>query len=149
MRFIIIIFLITVSMYSCKQIQDNKLDTDLINNPVSADAKIDTDKLPLIVFDTLEHDFGNINEGDQATFEFKFKNLGKGSLLITEVHATCGCTTPYYPKNIIKPEEGDVIKVIYNSTGRPGKFSKGITVTANTYPNTTKLKISGTVIPKP
>jgi hypothetical protein len=38
--------------------------------------------------------------------------------------------------------------VSYDSEGRPGTFRKGITVTSNTYPNTTRLTIAGTVKPK-
>lgn len=109
----------------------------------------DSARMPIIVFDTLEHHFGEISEGDVASFDFRFTNKGKGNLLISEVKATCGCTTPYYPKDIIRPGESEVIKVSYDSKGRPGVFKKGVTVTSNTYPNTTKIIISGNVVPKP
>jgi hypothetical protein len=143
-----ILFFIIVIITACNTSDNKKLNTDLINNPNSADAIIDTTKLPIIVFDTLAHDFGDIKEGEKVDFDFNFINNGKGSLLLTDVHASCGCTTPFYPKNIIKPGEKEKIKVQYNSEGRPGKFTKGITVTANTFPNVTKLRISGNVIPK-
>lgn len=134
------LFLILLVLFSCKP-QDEKntknlLSGEMINNPAQ------------ILFDTLSHDFGNINEGDKPAYEFKFKNISKNPLVITEVHASCGCTTPFWPKDIIKPSESNEIKVEYDSEGRPGKFKKSITVTANTQPNITTLSISGEVIPK-
>lgn len=134
------LFLILLVLFSCKP-QDEKntknlLSGEMINNPAQ------------ILFDTLSHDFGNINEGDKPSYEFKFKNISKNPLVITEVHASCGCTTPFWPKDIIKPSESNEIKVEYDSEGRPGKFKKSITVTANTQPNITTLSISGEVIPK-
>jgi hypothetical protein len=127
-----------------------QLDTDLIHNPSTGDANAKTDyiSLPVIAFDTLEHDFGKINEGDKATFEFKFKNTGKGGLLISDVAASCGCTTPYFPKNVIMPGKGDAVKVVFDSNKRPGSFVKTVTVTSNTYPNQVRLIIRGTVIAK-
>ena len=144
-RYFLFIVASALTLASC----NNNNDASLIHNPASDKPMTaeDSARMPIIAFDTLEHNFGEIKEGDEATYEFKFKNNGKGNLLITEVHATCGCTTPYYPKNIIKPGESDAIKVVYNSKGRPGIFNKGVTVTSNTYPNTTKLTIRGTVKP--
>jgi len=137
------------SFIACHQKTDDGTDTSLIFNPASHNAMTaeDSARMPILVFDTLEHHFGEIKEGDLATYDFKFTNKGKGNLLITEVHASCGCTTPYYPKNIIKPGQSDTIKIEYNSKGRPGMFRKGVTVTSNTYPNTTKLTIAGSVKP--
>ena len=125
-------------------------DTDLINNPASTKPMTaeDSARMPIIAFDTLAHDFGEIAEGDVPAYEFRFTNTGKSNLLISNVTATCGCTTPYYPKDIIRPGQGDVIKVTYDSKGRPGTFRKGVVVNANTYPSSTRLVISGTVIPK-
>ncbi len=133
---------------SCNNSGNNDdVTTEIVNNPSSADQPVpDPSKLPILAFDTLMHDFGDVPEGDKVEFEFKFKNTGKNNLLITNVAASCGCTTPYYPKNIIKPGDGDVIKIVYDSKGRPGKFNKNVTVTANTYPNTMQLHISGNVI---
>lgn len=137
-----------LTLFGCKSNNENGLNTDLIYNPGKPMNAEDSARMPIITFDTLQHHFGEITEGDVVSFDFKFSNLGKGNLLISEVKATCGCTTPYYPKDVIKPGESEVIKVSYDSHGRPGAFRKGVTVTSNTYPNTTKLIISGTVIPK-
>lgn len=125
-------------------------DTDIIKNPASTKplTAADSAKMPIIAFDTLYHDFGEITEGDVPAYEFKFTNKGKTNLLISSVNATCGCTTPYWPEEMIKPGQSDKIKVTYDSKGREGQFRKGIIINANTYPSVTRLTISGTVIKK-
>ena len=125
----------------------NTLSGDIIKNPNTLEGD-NNQKLPEITFETLEHDFGKIIEGDKVDYDFKFTNTGEAPLIISEVKASCGCTTPSWPKGVIKPGESDIIKVVYNSKGHPGTFSKGIVVTSNTYPNQIVLKISGVVFKK-
>jgi hypothetical protein len=52
------------------------------------------DNEPVIVFDTLIHDFGTIIEGESVVCYFDYRNGGGGELIITSVEASCGCTTP-------------------------------------------------------
>jgi hypothetical protein len=150
-HFLLLIFVLTCLLFSCKQEEkksaptnQNSLNGDIIKNPNTLEGN-NTQKLPEITFETLEHDFGKITEGDKVEYDFKFTNTGEAPLIISEVSASCGCTTPSWPKGVIKMNESDIIKVVYNSKGRPGTFSKGIVVTSNTYPNQTILKISGVV----
>ncbi len=51
-----------------------------------------------LVFETSSHSFGNIIEGQIATYEFKFTNTGTEPLELTNVRASCGCTTPKWPR---------------------------------------------------
>jgi hypothetical protein len=125
----------------------NALNGDIVKNPNTLEGN-NAEKLPELTFETLDHDFGKVTEGEKVEYDFKFTNTGEAPLIISEVKASCGCTTPFWPKGVIKPSGSDVIKVVYNSTGRPGQFSKGIVVTSNTYPNQTILKISGVVFSK-
>lgn len=102
-----------------------------------------------IKFEETVHDFGNIREdGGAVTYEFKFINEGKDPLKITNATAQCGCTRPEFPKNEIKPGEGGVIKVTFNPLGRPGGFTKIVTVRCEGNPGKVNLKIRGTVVPK-
>ncbi|GDX51356.1 hypothetical protein LBMAG27_04030 [Bacteroidota bacterium] len=105
-------------------------------------------KYPIISFDSTQFNFGKITEGDVVTHSFIFKNTGTANLVITDVRASCGCTSPSWPKEIIKPGESNSIIVKYNSEGREGKFNKGVTVYCNAYPNSALIKIQGEVIPK-
>lgn len=104
-----------------------------------------TEEEPTFKFITESHDFAVVTEGEQAIHEFKFYNTGKKPLILTNVSASCGCTTPIWPKEPIKPGEMGTIKAVYNSKGRPGPFTKSITVTSNATESVKVLKIKGTV----
>ncbi|MGL4781189.1 MAG: DUF1573 domain-containing protein [Bacteroidales bacterium] len=98
----------------------------------------------VMVFDRNEHDFGQIIERDgNVSTIFKFKNAGNSPLVINQVIASCGCTTPEYPKNPIAPGKSGEIKVTYNPLGRPGYFTKSIIVLNNGEPSRIELKIKG------
>jgi hypothetical protein len=106
-------------------------------------------KNPTASFVTESHDFGKINEADgPATFQFIFTNIGGEPLILSDVKASCGCTTPSWSKEPVVPGAKGFITVTYNPQNRPGHFDKTITVTSNADPATQLLKISGEVIPK-
>ena len=50
-------------------------------------------------FGETSHDFGEVLEGSEATYEFSFKNTGNTPLIISNVKASCGCTTPFWTKD--------------------------------------------------
>ena len=104
----------------------------------------------VITFDKTTHDFGKINEADgRVTTVFEFKNEGMIPLVLTNVKASCGCTTPKWTREPIEPGQTGQITVTYNASGRPGRFQKTVTVTSNAAEPTTRLYIKGEVIPKP
>jgi hypothetical protein len=104
----------------------------------------------VITFDKSTHDFGKINEADgRVTTTFEFTNEGMAPLVLTNVRASCGCTTPKWTHEPIEPGQKGTITVTYNPSGRPGRFQKTVTVTSNAQEATTKLYIKGEVIPKP
>lgn len=101
---------------------------------------------PIIVFDEQRHDFGSIEESDgKVSFDFTFANVGNEPLVISNVRTTCGCTAPEYTQEPIAPDSTGSIKITFNPTGRPGKFSKSIYVYTNTEPDRTILRIMGEV----
>lgn len=105
----------------------------------------ETKDKPAFKFKAETHDFGKIKEGVQATHEFEFTNTGKGPLIISNVAASCGCTTPDWTREPIPPGKTGKIKAVYNSQGRPGQFTKQVTVTSNAEEATKVLTISGLV----
>jgi hypothetical protein len=94
-------------------------------------------------FEKETHDFGTIPEGPSAEYEFQFKNTGKEPIIIQQVHASCGCTTPSYSKDPVLPGKSGKIKASYSTQGRPNAFTKTITVMSNAGVKT--LNITGTV----
>lgn len=103
-----------------------------------------------IDFETTSHNFGTISEnGGKATFEFFFKNSGSAPLLLTNVKAGCGCTTPEWNRQPVGPGERGSIKVSFDPRNRPGSFVKSITVNSNAENALTTLVIRGNVSRKP
>jgi Protein of unknown function (DUF1573) len=91
------------------------------------------------------HNFGTILEGEPAVFEFNFTNTGDQPIILSNVKASCGCTTPYWTREPVPPGEKGSIKASYNSKGRPGNFHKSITITSNANTPTKVLQIKGLV----
>lgn len=104
---------------------------------------------PVITFSKTTHDFGTINEADgRVTTVFEFKNEGMSPLVLSNVRASCGCTTPDWSKAPVEPGQVGHITVTYNPNGRPGKFQKTVTITSNATEQVTRVYIKGEVIPK-
>ena len=85
---------------------------------------------PNIEFVKTTHDFGKIPQGKPVAHEFEFTNTGDEPLLLIKVKASCGCTTPSYPREPIAPGESAKIKAVYNAASA-GRFQKSVTVTTN------------------
>jgi hypothetical protein len=78
-----------------------------------------------------EFDFGKIPQGKPVTHVFEVKNVGKDSLKIVNVQASCGCTTPEWEHDkAVAPKGTTKINVGYNAAAA-GPFTKFITITYN------------------
>jgi hypothetical protein len=108
-------------------------------------ANVDAENAPAFAFNNEKHDFGTIQQGDKPETEFEFTNTGKSPLIITQARGSCGCTVPEWPNEPIAPGETGKIKVIFDSTGKSGRQSKTVTLTANTVPNTKVLTITADI----
>ncbi len=76
-----------------------------------------------------EHNFGEIEEiRGKAEHIFKFKNVSDKPVKLFLVKASCGCTTPTWTREAVEPGDEGEVKVVYNTAGRIGPFSKSITV---------------------
>lgn len=95
-------------------------------------------------FNDESHDFGTIVEATPASYEFNFTNIGKEPLILTNVIASCGCTTPKWSKEPILPGKTGNILVSYD-TNRVGPFSKSVTISSNSKTPSKTLFIKGIV----
>jgi hypothetical protein len=118
-----------------------------LQNPQSAVTGNPADGMEktTLQFSELEHDFGALKQGDVVTHTFEFENTGNSPLLINSAIGSCGCTVPTYPKEPIAPGAKGKIEVQFNSAGKEGLQNKTVTVSANTNPAATVLKISSNV----
>jgi hypothetical protein len=98
-----------------------------------------------MTFANMEHDFGKINQDTENTKIFKFTNSGTKPLIIYDAKGSCGCTVPEYPKEPIAPGADGEIKVVYKPGKQKDVQTKYVTLTSNTEPEQTKLKISAEV----
>ena len=123
-----------------------EITTEMVFNPQTASSEPSKKALPIIEMHEVNYDFGTINQGESVTHEFKIKNIGKGSLIISSAKGSCGCTVPEWPKKPIQQGEVEVIKVTFNSAGKKGKQRKTVTLLTNAIPNTKVLTILGEII---
>jgi hypothetical protein len=90
------------------------------------------------------HDFGKVTEGIENHCTFVVTNTGDKPLILSDVKASCGCTTPSKPEGPIAPGKSDKIEVGFKPSGK-GISEKTITITANTEPRITVIRVKADV----
>ena len=100
-------------------------------------------------FDKIVYDYGKIIVDTDNKAFFTVTNTGDKPLIIENVSASCGCTTPKKPEKPIAPGKSDRIEVIFHpKDGQLDAQEKTITVFANTDSKIEVLKIMALVLPK-
>ena len=101
-----------------------------------------------ITANKLVHDFGAVKQNQPASYSFEIKNTGKAPLIISNVEAQCGCTTPEWTKTPIAPGKTGFVKATFNAAA-VGPFNKSVFVKSNATNVETggryELKIKGEV----
>jgi hypothetical protein len=91
-------------------------------------------------------DFGAVAENKgPVTHEFVFTNNSNRAVKIITVQASCGCTTPDWSKDPVGPGKTGYVQASFNPQGRPGFFTKSLTVTTDLEANPIILQIKGQV----
>jgi hypothetical protein len=117
--------------------------------PVFGKGKLKSDqKVPIIQFETMKVDFGQVIQGELPKAVFKFKNVGTGPLVVTYVEKVCGCAHLDWTKDAVAPGGNGEITLDYNSAERPGIFRRSVVVKTNMGKDKDIfLMIKGDVIP--
>lgn len=115
--------------------------------PTPVETKIPDGPKTSMQFAEMSHDFGDIEQNTTNSKVFTFTNTGNEPLIISDAKGSCGCTVPDYPRQPIAPGETGEIKVEYRPGTQANKQTKTVTITANTEPATTVLRISANVNP--
>jgi len=118
-------------------------ENQLIGNRIDEEQKAN---LPKFLFENLVHNLGEVLQGEQINYTFRFENVGKSILIISDVGTTCGCTTSILLKEPIKPEEKGEIPVSFDTTNKNGEVTIYVVVSANTHPAQTVLTIKANVV---
>ena len=146
--FLCVSLVVTIFMVSClKGNASVKVDKNNIESAKSRDAEIKKG-VASISLDKREYDFGTVNEGEIVETVFNITNSGEIDLVITNAKGSCGCTVPVWPKAPIKPGETGEIGVKFNTSGKPNRQMKTVTLTTNTESGREVLTVRGSVTPK-
>ena len=133
-RFLILTFFAGLLLVSCN-VKEKGADAEQENE----------DGVPVMDFVTLEHDFGDITEGEKVACVFKFTNSGDADLLISSVTTSCGCTIPDFDKKPVQPGDSGTIEVLFDSSYREGAQTKTVTVRSNASVKVMVLRITAEV----
>lgn len=99
-------------------------------------------------FERESWNFGDIQEdGGVVEHTFKFINTTATPIVILDVSASCGCTSPHFSRKPIMPNANGEIRVEFDPMNRPGRFSKGVVIALSTKERIT-LTIEGNVLPR-
>ena len=137
----VLVIVMAIAAFSCGQKNDKNVDAAAIEKAAKDSANFTT----IEWIDSVAN-FGTIEAGKKVEVKFKFKNSGDKPLLLTNVMASCGCTTPDWTKEPVAPGKEGWVTGIFNSEGKMGDIHKEIRVFSNTKNGTEhKLTFTGTV----
>ena len=106
---------------------------------------------PITTYEANEelHDYGVVENGSKNPFTFVLTNTGNEPLVIEKAKGSCSCTVPDWPKDPIMPGETGEIEVTFKpKASQAGKdVTQVVTITSNTEPRETRLKIKAKVQP--
>ncbi len=114
-------------------------------NAVAEVVQNSTVSFPALQFDTTAYDFGVVKQDDPVKFGFKFRNAGKGDLILESIKTSCGCTAASSSSGPFKPGESSVVEASYTTSGKFGHTQKEIKVFSNDPRSPHSLMITGTV----
>ena len=136
MKQILILLLATcfISVSQAQQLSTSAVapSTQAVVNPTGGiNAPVVTTDENLLSLKETEFDFGKIPQGKPVTHIFEVTNKSNVPLKISNINASCGCTTPEWEKDkVVAPGEQTKITVGYNAAAE-GPFTKFITVSYN------------------
>jgi hypothetical protein len=99
----------------------------------------------VVKFAKIEHDFAKIEQGKPVSHVFEFTNTGTDPVVLGNVTASCGCTTPEWTREPVMPGKKGSIKATFNA-GVMGPFNKTVTVPSNAENGTLYLTLKGEVV---
>ncbi len=112
-----------------------------------APAQFSVQKEEILLLKEPGFSFGKIPQGRPVIHVFEIQNTGKAPLMLENVQASCGCTTPEWTREAIASGAASTIRVGYNAYAE-GHFNKTVTIFYNNG-QTKTLVISGEVYKLP
>jgi hypothetical protein len=144
---IFIAFSLTYCTNNASKTEETALDKSIleIENKGAATSEAKNENAPVISLENAVYEFGTVKEGEKVEHTYSFTNTGKSPLILSNVSASCGCTTPEYSKHPINPGEKGSVTVVFDSQNQVGMQQKIITILSNAEPSRTILQLKGEV----
>lgn len=99
--------------------------------PAQAKLAIPADA-PKIKVENAMYDFGVLApDSKDNKGQFKFSNVGKGTLKIDHVQSTCGCTVPELSKKEYAPGESGTVEITFHAPAYAGSVTKHLYIISN------------------
>jgi len=134
----IVYIMMVFFIFSCTNAEEKKQELQ-IPKPAPLPKK-----LAQFEFKYTEFDAGKVQDGTILTYQFTFKNIGEYPLFISNCKSSCGPCK--WPKDSIPLKGEGMIELYMDTKHRIGKQNRVATITANTYPVNTMLKMKAEVI---
>ncbi|MFQ6101673.1 MAG: DUF1573 domain-containing protein [Anaerolineae bacterium] len=93
-----------------------------------------TDRPGRIELSAVGFDFGTIPNTEPVRHTFQVRNVGRGTLEITGVSTSCGCTTAEVGSRRLRPGEATDLTVTYDPQvheGETGRFMRVVYIRSN------------------
>ncbi len=147
MRFLSIFLILGIGLFisSCKTTATAITEDKRIN--IDRKTTLDPKEIPIMTFDRVYHDFGEIKKGEKRETTFHFTNTGTVDLEI-EIVTACHCTTLDYSTLPVPPGGKGQISMLFDSTEKVESEELDITIILkntnpeNGYPIVEELKYS-------
>ena len=88
---------------------------------------------------------GRLREGETTRSELTLRNVGAVPFVIIGAETSCGCTTPEYAKEPLKPGSDACFAFEFNSTGFSGVQLKTISVRTSLDPKPFRIIVTAEV----
>lgn len=141
-----LVALATISFTSCKENASKKVDES--KKEIAEQRDSQEQEYPVMEFESQEHDFGTVEEGEVVEHTFVFTNTGSAPLMVSDANASCGCTVPTWTKEPIAPGEKGEMLVKFNTRGKPNQQMKAVRIVANTKSGRETIRIKAFVNPE-
>ncbi|MBK7093607.1 MAG: DUF1573 domain-containing protein [Saprospiraceae bacterium] len=130
-------------------VSNSEVQGQTASDIINSEAQEPLGPVTKIKFKSDTYDYGKVMEGKVVEHDYVFTNEGEEPLLLKNVKASCGCTTPSWPREPIAPGASGKIHAAFDTNGRGAVGgavqSKTITVTGNFEGGTLQLTLKGLV----
>ena len=139
---------VLATLISCGNAEHKDVDTTATETETTAATTDEAKNLGHIEFSESAFDFGQVKEGEVIEHVYTYTNTGKSPVILSQVSASCGCTTPSYTQTPTLPGKSGEVKVSFDTNGQVGKQEKIVTIVSNAENRVTTVRLKGEVLPK-